>query len=131
MKIIKIKYKNPIPYTPEDWLKEITDAYLDAKGTIPFAPLTGEEMTENDLYHLAPVICLKFRGIKQTKDILKQATEIALSNYVANLDAHKESLTDPYMAFSLCYVTSHFGLEIIDENQVESVMYYLENTRKG
>jgi hypothetical protein len=77
-----------------------------------------------------PAICLKFRGIKQTEDILKQATEIALSNYIANLDARKKSLADPYMAFALCYVVSHFGLEIIDENQVESVMYYLDKSRK-
>ena len=131
MGVIMITYKNKIPSTPKGWEREISDAYLDAKETIPFSPLTGQKITENDLYHLAPIVCLKFRGIKRNKNTLKQATEIALSNYLANLEAHKESMLDPYMAFALCYVTSHFGLEIIDENQVESVMYYLENTRKG
>ena len=97
-----VKFKNPIPETPEDWLKEITYAFNDAKETIPFALMAGQEMTNDDLYPFAPDICLKFRGIKKTKKILKQATDIALSNYEANLDAHKDSLADPFMAFALC-----------------------------
>ena len=89
------------------------------------------EMTEDDLYQLAPIVCLKFRGIKQTKNNLKQATEIALSNYVVNLDENNEAMEDPYMAFALCYVVSHFGLELISENCVERVMFYLDEMRKG
>ena len=126
-----VKVKKRIPSTQEAWVKEIDNAFLDARETIPFAPLTGHKMTDDDLYHLAPAICLKVRGIKPNKKLLKQATDVALSNYVANLDAHKESMSDPYMGFALCYIVSHFALEIIDENQVESIMFYLDNMRKG
>ena len=130
MGIIMIKVKKRIPSTQEDWAKEIDNAFLDAQETIPFALQSGQIMTDDDLYHLAPAICLKFRGIERTEDILKKATELALANYVASVDVNKESMTDPYMAFALCYVVSHFALEIIDENQVESVMCYLDNMRK-
>ena len=126
-----IKFRNPIPDSPEGWLKEIAEAYADAKETIPFAHLTEQKMTDDDLFHLAPSVCLKIRGIKKTEKILKQATDTALSNYVANLDAHKKALSDPYMAFALCYIVSHYGLKIIDENQVESVMHYLDYMRNG
>ena len=121
-----IKHKNPIPSTHKKWAKEIADAYLDAKETIMFAPLTGQKMTEKDLYHLAPAVCLKFRGIKTTDKILKKVTQVALSNYIANMEINKEPLSDPYIAFTFCYLASHFGLDIIDEQQFESIMEYLE-----
>jgi hypothetical protein len=57
-----IKFKKPIPTTQEKWEKEISDAYLDAKETILFAPLTGQKMTEKDLYHLAPGKLSHFLG---------------------------------------------------------------------
>ena len=102
---------------------------MDAKETIPFAPLAGQKMTEKDLYHLAPAVCLKFRGIKGTDKILKKVTEFTLANYIANIDINNDSLSDPYIAFSFCYVVCHLGLEIIDEHQVESLMDYLEQRK--
>ncbi len=126
-----IKCKNPIPDSPVEWLREIADAYLDAQEAIPFSTLTGQEMTVADLYQLAPIVCLKFRGIKNTKKTLKQATDMALSNYVVNLDENDEAMADPYMAFALCYIVSHFGLELISDNCVERVMTYLDEMRNG
>ena len=121
-----IKYNNSIPNTPEEWLKEITLAYADAKETIPVSEMAGVDMTEDDLYHLAPATCLKFRGIKNTKKLLKQATESALSSLVATASFYKDVLLNPMLSFSFCYMSSHFGLDIIEEDLVNETMDYIE-----
>ena len=121
------KYNTPIPNTPEDWLQEITEAYADAKETISVSSITGVDMTEDDLYHLAPIVCLKFRGIKNTKKVLKQATEAALSSLIATVSFDEDILSNPMMSFAFCYLSSHFGLDIINEDRVNEMMDYIEN----
>jgi hypothetical protein len=54
----------PLQKTPGQWLKEILLAWKDARGTKPFARLTGMKLTDADLFQLAPLACLKFRGRK-------------------------------------------------------------------
>ena len=125
------QYNIPIPDTPEDWLQEIISAYADAKETIPFSSITGADMTEDDLYHLAPAVCLKFRGIKNNKKVLKQATEAALSSYVVTSDVNQEMQEDSMLAFGFCYLCSHFGLGIINENQSNEIIEYIEKELLG
>lgn len=121
------RYNNPIPNTSEEWLNEINLAYTDAKETISVSAMTGVDMTEDDLYHLAPAVCLKFRGIKNTKKVLKKATESALSSLVATASFYEDILSNPRMSFAFCYLSSHFGLDIIDEDLVDKTMDYIEN----
>ncbi len=59
-----MKPKIPLPESPEEWLDEIAAAYRDAAEAIPFGPVLGQEITESDLFHLGPEICLNFRGLK-------------------------------------------------------------------
>jgi hypothetical protein len=54
----------PIPRSVSDWFDEITLAIADARGREPFATITGQRITDANLFHLAPVVCLKFRGRK-------------------------------------------------------------------
>jgi hypothetical protein len=56
----------PLPKTPDEWLSEIELAYKDAGKTKPFALLRGQWLTNAKLFHLAPVVALKFRG-RRTK----------------------------------------------------------------
>src|SRR5437870_8816455 len=74
----------PLPRTPGQWLKEILLAWKDARETKPFARLTGTNLTDSDLFHLAPLVCLKFRGRKQTGAEADRVTKGALANYVVN-----------------------------------------------
>ena len=74
-----IKYNNPLPDSPEGWLNEIKLAYADAKEAIPVSKMTGTDMTENDLYHLAPMVCLKFRGIKNTKKAAMSTQTVSMA----------------------------------------------------
>ena len=53
-----------LPRTPAEWLKEIRLAIADARKAKPFGILTGHRITDADLFHLAPHVCLKFRGRK-------------------------------------------------------------------
>lgn len=121
-----VKFNNPIPNTPEKWVKEIAKAYVDAKETIPFAHLTGQKMTDDDLFHLASSVCLKFRGIESTEKILKQATDAALSSYLATDDVSGELFVNPFLAFAFCYLCSHYGLDILNQNQLNEIMEYIE-----
>ncbi len=122
-----MKIANPIPSTPDAWLQEIALAYLDAAETKPFGPLTGQSITDEDLFHLAPAICIKFRGIKQTKKILEQVTEAALSSYIATKDKTENVFDHHEIAFAFCYVTSHFSLDLLDDEVARELLAYIEN----
>ena len=74
----------PVPSSPSAWLEEIALAYRDAEEAIPFAGLLGEPMDSQDVFHLAPVVTLKFRGLRNTPKRLRQATEAALTSFVAS-----------------------------------------------
>ena len=76
---------------------------------------------------MAPLVCLKFRGIKCTEKNKKRATEAALSSYVANEDANNGILKNPIMAFAFCYILSHYGLDLVSENECERILLYVEN----
>ncbi len=52
----------PIPRSVLGWFKEIKLAIADAREAEPFGKLIGEPITDANLFHLAPVVCLKFRG---------------------------------------------------------------------
>ncbi len=114
------------PKTPEAWLEEIAKAYLDALETIQFSELTGNKIEEREFFHLAPSLCLKFRGIKTTEDNLKMATEAALSSFVATKDSVDNLFEIPQIAFAFCYLASHFGLDLVDQNTLSKVMGYIE-----
>ena len=118
-----------MPDSPRAWLEEIAKAYKDARETIPFGALAGEDITPDDLFHMAPVICLKFRGLRLTRRLRKQATEAALSSYVATEDESPEVFSTPQIAFAFAYLASHFGLDLLDEQQVEAVMEYVEQNK--
>jgi len=121
--------KHPLPKTPAEWMHEIVVAMADARETIPFGNMIGHRMTEADLFHLAPVICLKFRGRKVTGKEAKRVTETALANYVANSDPEgidHDLEHRPFMAFALCYIASHLCLDLIDEKKAEAVLIYCE-----
>ncbi len=121
------KAKNPVPTTPEDWLSEIARAYNDAKEAIPFGVLVGEEMSEENLFHLAPSVCIKFRGLPRSNTTLEKATEAALSSYVASKDTMGDALSDSQLAFAFCYVASHFGLDLISGDEASGVLEFVEN----
>jgi hypothetical protein len=70
----------PLPKTPHQWLKGILLAMKDARETKPFARLTGTRLTDADLFHLAPLVCLKFRGRKLAGEEADRVTKGALAN---------------------------------------------------
>jgi hypothetical protein len=120
----------PPPTTPDEWLKEIKLAIADARETIPFGLLTGQQITDANLFHLAPMVCLKFRGLDhRDEDLRKKVTEGALANYVANsdpdgIDHGLESR--PLLAFAVCYVTAHYVLDMIDDEQTSTALNYCD-----
>ena len=105
---------------------EIALAYRDASEAIPFGPAAGAELTEKELFHLAPLVCLKRRGIKRTRAKQQVVTEAALSTYVANQEVHGSDLSNPIMAFSVCYVASHYALSLLDEKESEGILEFIE-----
>ena len=124
-----MKPSNRMPDSPEAWLDEIAAAYRDGQEAIPFGPLVGQEVKPEDLFHLAPLVCLKFRGIKRTRRLLQKATEAALASYVATKERIPEVLAVPQLAFAFAYLASHFGLDLLDEPQVEATMEYVEQNQ--
>ncbi len=115
------------PKTPEAWLEEIAKAYLDALETMQFGELTENKIEEREFFHLAPSLCLNFRGIKTTEDNLKMATDAALSSFVATKDSVDNLFGIPQMAFAFCYLASHFGLDLVDKNTLSEAMGYIES----
>jgi len=117
-----MKPKNPIPECVEGWLDEIVTAYRDAAEALPFGSLVDHDMTESDLFHLGPAVCLKFRKLKISAANLKRATDAALSSYVASSEIEGDMLDRPQVAFAFCYIASHFGLGLIDEATASQIL---------
>ena len=116
-----------LPSTPREWIGEISVAYLDAHDAMPFGPLVGQVITENDLFQMAPQVCLKFRGIKASRANTNRATDAMLTSYVATRDHDKKIFNNPHIAFSFAYLASHFGMDLLSESQVGEIMDYIES----
>lgn len=112
----------PAPETTTGWAEEIAAAYRDAREALPFMPFVGVLPRARDLFHLAPHVAIKFRGLPESQRQL--AVEAALSTYVASED-RAPALRDPYMAFALCYLASHYGLDLVTEEAVDQIMDHL------
>jgi len=118
---------NPLPTSREAWLNEIARALRDASEAIPFGPLVGASFGANELFHLGPVTALKSRGIRRSKRITREITEAALASYIATESEGSGSLRDPRVAFAFTYLTSHFALNLLTEQQVAELMDYIES----
>lgn len=116
----------PQPTLPAQWAHEIIEAYLDAKHAMPMETSVQVEAREGDLFHMAPLVCLKFRGIEFSEANRKIATDAALSSYLANEEANGGILKNPIMAFSFCYILAHFGLDCIKEETCQQVLNFIE-----
>ena len=124
------KYKHMSKSTPtseSQWIVEIAKAYLDAKEAIPFGTIVGNKISEKDLFHMAPLVCIKYRQIKDTKKNQKKATEAALSSYVANSDANGGLLKRPVFGFAFCYILAHYGLDLIETEECEKAIACVES----
>jgi hypothetical protein len=113
------------PRSPLQWLDEIAAAYADAHEAIPVGPAVGVDIAEGDLFHLAPSVCLKFRGIPAAKATLKRATTAALTSYVAMEEREPEVFSKPHLAFAFCYLAAHFGLDLVTEPVVARTMDFI------
>lgn len=115
-----------LPNTPVAWFAEIKLAIADARQAKLFNQF---EITDGNLFHLAPLVALKFRGRKIRGEEAKRVTETALANYVVNSDP--EGIDHglearPILAFALCYVATHLAIDLLDESQAEDILVYCE-----
>jgi hypothetical protein len=122
--------KRPLPCTPSEWLVEIQLAVEDAREAKPFGKLIDQPITDADLFHLAPSVCLKFRGRKLTGREADRVTKVALANFVVNSDPEGVDhglKAKPMLAFALCYVTAHLALDLVDEQAAEAILHHCED----
>jgi len=117
--------KRPLPSDPAEWLQEIKLAIADARKAKPVGILTGHRITDANLFHLAPHVCLKFRGRRPKGREAKRVIETALANYVANSD-QLGLKSRPMLAFVLCYVGAHLALDLLNEQDAEAILDYCE-----
>lgn len=115
---------HPLPRTPTEWLNEIAEAYADAYEAFPNMPSVGLEPDESLLFHMAPRVALKFRGLPEKK--ADAATEAALSSYVASKEQVGAALDDPHIAFAFCYLAAQFGLGLVSDQAINEVMAFIE-----
>lgn len=123
---MKTKQSTTPQHSFNDWISEIADAYLDAYEAIPFGKLIGEKITEKELFHMTPEICLKFRGIKRSKKNVNKTTEAMLASYVATEDQTEGIFKNPHLSFCFAYLACHFALELLTQNQVSEIMDFIE-----
>jgi len=78
------------------------------------------------LFHFAPLVCLKFRGLDYGDEKLRRkVTGGALVNYVTNSSpdgVDHGSEQRPLLGFAVCYITAHFVLDLINQQQAENVL---------
>ena len=121
-----MEYSRPIATSNEGWVIEIIEAYKDAKVAIPVAAAAGKEILESDLFHMAPLVCLKFRDLISSAECQEKAKNAAMGSYIANKEAGNRNMDDPLMAFSFCYIIAHFGLGLLNEEECQSILTLVE-----
>ena len=95
----------------------------------PFGDLIGQPVTDANLFHLAPLVWLKFRRKKLVGREADRVTETALANYVVNSDPEGVDHgleSKPLLAFAVCCVTAHLALDLVDEKRAEAILNYCE-----
>jgi hypothetical protein len=120
--------------TPEGWLLEIRLAIKDAREIDPFGQVIFRPPPDAELFHLAPQVCLKFRGREPEGREADRVTEVALARLVADSDPDgvDHSLrARPLLAFAVCYVTAHLALGLIDEQRAKAILDYCEEHLEG
>lgn len=105
-------------------------AIADARRAEPFGQLIAEPITDASLYHLAPLVCLKFRGRKIKGREANRVIKVALANYITNtapngIDHGLEH--HPTMSFALCYIAAHLALDLVDEQEADAILTYCED----
>ena len=118
--------RRPLPLDPAGWVTEVRVAYEDAHEALPFMPLVGVRPSKKQLFHLAPHVAIKFRGLPESKR--RAAVEAALTSIVASEGA-AEPRQDPFTLFAFSYIAAHFGLGLLSEAEVQSIMGLVENGR--
>jgi hypothetical protein len=88
-------------------------------------PLAGVRPDKNELFHLAPHIAIKFRGLPESKR--RAAVEAALTSIVAS-EGPAEPDQDPFITFAFSYLAAHFGLQLLSEAQVQEAMAVVEKS---
>jgi len=120
-----------LPKTKQEWLQDIAKAYNDALDTKVFGELTrGYPLTDEELFHLAPHICIKFRGLDVDQKRRNEIVEGTLASYVVTEDMEVgQFLHDsPLFAFCFCYLAAHYAADLMEEEIASAVMdYCLEN----
>ncbi len=117
--------KHRLPSNPKEWLQEISLAITDARKTKRFGTLMGRLITNANLFHLAPLIALKFRGRRTRGAEADKVIETAPANYVVNSEQHGLE-SRPMLAFVLCYVGAHLAVDMLDEHEAEAILNYCE-----
>lgn len=127
----------PLPVNTDEWVKEIDDAFGDAREAKPYGRLIGERIIDADLFHMAPLVCLKFRGLRLSKKERDEVIKTSLANYVVNTEPGSladgtpvqgvpELKTNPKLAFALCYVSAHLALGMLEEEAAEQILHHYE-----
>ena len=117
----------PVPKTRLGWIKEIRSAQLNAAEAIRFGPLAGVDVSVEELFHLAPIVALKFRELPATRSNLKRATDAVLSSCAVVLTESPGLQKFPTVLFAFAYLASHFGLDLATEGQVTAIMDYISS----
>ena len=120
-----IKIKIPVPTSSRGWLKEMMEACLDTLQVVSSGRIAGKAYDQNSFYRVVAAACLKNRGLEPKGKYLDIAAEAARESYPASLETGANSLKEPHLAFVFCYLTAHFGLELIDDVTINSVLEYM------
>ena len=120
--------KKKLPKNNKEWSNEIIAAYKDAAETKPVGEIMDIEINDDNMFLLAPLVCLKFRGLPYSKENQKMARDAALSSVVATESDFGK--LDTFSKFSLAYITSHLGLNLCKEIELYHVMEYLDDNKE-
>ena len=120
-----------LPKTPDEWLAEILLAFEDAAEAKPFAPLTGTVLTDKNMFHLAPAVALKLRGLDLPERKREAIVKTVLANYVVHTNPKSPSYVpglkrNSKLAFALCYVATHFALDLVSQEDSTAILEHCE-----
>ncbi len=61
---------------------------------------------------------------------MRKARDAALTSYVATTEQEPQLRDDPLLGFAFAYLASHFGLDLLDSDEVGEIMEFVEQHRE-
>ena len=118
---------SPVPRTSEAWLREVASAWNAAQKPTGLSTLTDLGVDECDRFQVAPIVCMRLRGLQGNNELLQKAVKEAFTTVEESGFTAETLEASPELVFALAYIASHVGAGLLKASTATEVVNFIED----